>query len=88
MHDSRLFIVSGYMNTGYGGIWKQWPHYLSEDDRIILRIDEALYEQRLERIMEGPEVIPVLQELSRKYFGGAQGLGTQRYCGARRYLDV
>ena len=77
VHDSRLFIVSGYMNTGYGGIWKQWPHYLSEDDRIILRIDGALYEQRLERIMEGPQIVPVLKELSRKYFGGAQGLGTQ-----------
>ena len=77
VHDRRLFIVSGYMNTGYGGIWKQWPHYLNEDDRIILRIDEALYEQRLERIIEGPEIIPVLQELSRKYFNGSQGLGTQ-----------
>ena len=77
VHDSRLFIVSGYMNTGYGSIWKQWPHYLSEDDRILLRIDDALYEQRLERIMEGPEVVPVLQELGRKYFDGAQVLGRQ-----------
>ena len=77
VHDSRLFIVSGYMNTGYGSIWKQWPHYLSEDDRIILRIDDALHEQRLKRIMEGPEIVPVLQELGRKYFGGTQGLGTQ-----------
>ncbi len=71
VHDSRLFIVSGYMNTTYGGIWKQWPHYLAEDDRIVLRIDDSLYEQRLERIMSGPEVVPVLQELARKYFPGA-----------------
>ena len=35
------------MNTSYGGIWKQWPHYLDHDDRIILRIDGKLYEQRL-----------------------------------------
>ena len=33
--EGRLFLVSGYMNTGYGGLWKQWPHYLAEDDRII-----------------------------------------------------
>ena len=32
------------MNTSYGGIWKQWPHYLDRDDRIILRIDGRLYE--------------------------------------------
>lgn len=73
VHDRRLFLVSGYMNTSYGGIWKQWPHYLEDDDRIILRIDGNLYEQRLERIMEGPEVVPVLSELARKYFPGADG---------------
>ena len=73
VHDQRLFLVSGYMNTSYGGIWKQWPHYLEGDDRVILRIDGKLYEQRLQRIMEGPEVIPVLSEFARKYFGGASG---------------
>ena len=77
VHDRRLFIVSGYMNTRYGAIWKQWPHYLTDDDRVILRIDDALYEQRLERIIEGPEVVPVLRELSRKYFSGSEGLATQ-----------
>lgn len=76
-HDRRLFIVSGYMNTRQGGIWKQWPYYLESDDRVILRIDDKLYEQRLERIMGGSEVVPVLNELARKYFGGNQGLGTE-----------
>ena len=73
VHEGRLFVMSGYMNTGYGGIWKQWPHYLDDDDRIILRVDGNLYEQRLERIMEGPEVVPVLSEFARKYFGGSAG---------------
>ena len=77
VHDKRLFIVSGYMNTGYGAIWKQWPHYLNDDDRVILRIDDALYEQRLERIIEGPDVVPVLRELGRKYFSGSEGSATQ-----------
>jgi len=77
VHDKRLFFVSGYMNTGYGGIWKQWPHYLNNDDNVILRVDGNLYEQRLERIMQGPEVVPVLTELARKYFPGAEtGLTT------------
>ncbi|MEX1236640.1 MAG: hypothetical protein WD994_00055 [Pseudomonadales bacterium] len=67
VHDGRLFIVSGYMTTGYGKIWKQWPHYVQEDNRVILRIDGKLYEQRLERILDGPEVLPVLKELGRKY---------------------
>lgn len=71
-HEGRLFVVSGYMNTNYAKVWKQWPHYLLKDNRIILRVDGKLYEQRLERIMAGPEVIPVLNEFSRKYLGGAE----------------
>ena len=67
VHEKRLFIVSGYMTTGYGAIWKQWPHYLQQDDRIILRIDSQLHEQRLQRITSGPDIEPVLQEFSRKY---------------------
>jgi len=69
-HDSKLYLVSGYMTATYGGIWKKWPHYLEDDDRIILRIDGKLYEQRLERIMTGSEVGPVMAEFSRKYFPG------------------
>ena len=25
VHDKKLFIVSGYMNTTVGKLWKQWP---------------------------------------------------------------
>lgn len=68
--DGRLFVISGYMTTGYGKIWKQWPHYLDNDDRVILRIDGKLYQQRLRRVMDGPEVIPVMNEFGRKYGTG------------------
>ena len=70
VHDRRLFLVSGYMTTGYGAIWKQWPHYLDNDDSVILRINGNLYEQRLQRIMAGADVIPVLMEFNRKYGAG------------------
>jgi len=67
VHEGRLFLISGYMTTGYGKIWKQWPHYIESDDRVILRIDGKLYDQRLERITTGPEVAPVMAEFGRKY---------------------
>jgi len=73
IYDGRLFIVSGYMRSGLGRLWKQWPHYIEDDDRIILRIADKLYEQRMERILEGPEVVPVMTELSRKYGNGGPG---------------
>ncbi|MBO6558806.1 MAG: hypothetical protein JJ957_20185 [Pseudomonadales bacterium] len=65
--DGRLFIVSGYMNTNFGKIWKQWPAYLEESDHIILRIDGKLYEQRLERLMEFPHLVELMTIFNEKY---------------------
>ena len=74
VHEGRLFLVSGYMQTWYGGLWKHWPHDIPEDDRIILRVDGNLYEQRLQRIDGGELVAPVLNEYRRKY---GDGLGEE-----------
>ncbi len=70
--DGKLYIVSGYMNSSIGRIWKRWPAYMHEDNRVLLRIDGEIYEQRLNRITEGATIIvPVLAELGRKYFAGS-----------------
>ena len=71
-HDGRIFIVSGYMNTVWGKIWKQWPKEAEKDGRAILRVDGKLYERQMVRIHEGDIVPPVLAELGRKYLGGAE----------------
>lgn len=65
--DGRLFIVSGYMTTILGRIWKHWPYYVADDDRVILRIDGKLYKERLVRIQSGELVAPVMAEFGRKY---------------------
>lgn len=70
-HDGRIFIVSGYMNTIQGKIWKQWPKQAERDGRAILRVDGGLYERQMVRIHEGDMVAPVLSEIGRKYMGGA-----------------
>jgi len=70
-HDNRIFIVSGYMNTWYGKIWKHWPAEAEADGRIILRVDGRVYEREMRRVLGGSIVEPVLAELSRKYVGGA-----------------
>lgn len=80
VHDDRLFLISGYMTTGYGRIWKQWPHHVADDDRVILRIDGKLYEQRLERITDGEIIAPVMAEFGRKYgFEGSAEAVTSGY---------
>lgn len=73
VYDGRLFVVSGYMTTGWGKLWKQWPHYIERDNRVILRIDGKLYEARMIRIREGDVVAPVMAEFGRKY--GFNGTG-------------
>lgn len=70
--DGRLFVASGRRQTWYGQLWKQWPQRVQDDDRIILRVDDTLYEQRLVPINEGEIVLPVLRESWRKYGRGAE----------------
>ena len=70
VHEGRLFIPCGYMNSSWGRIWKQWPIEAERDGRIITRIDGKLYNQNLVRIQEGPLLAPLVAELSRKYIGG------------------
>ncbi len=70
VHDGRLFIPSGYMTTWYGKLWKHWPFQAEADPRALLRVDGKLYERTMVRLTEGPDLAPVLAELSRKYGGG------------------
>lgn len=65
--DRQLYLVSGYMNTDFGKIWKQWPHYIEKDNRIILRIDGKLYQQELQRLMTEDVIGAVLLKFSEKY---------------------
>ena len=66
-HGGKPYIVSGYMNTSFGKVWKQWPHEIAKDDRILLRVDDVIYERRLVRLMEGPMIAPVINQLAEKY---------------------
>ncbi|MDD9889954.1 MAG: hypothetical protein OXU66_03655 [Gammaproteobacteria bacterium] len=70
--DGRLFVASGRRQTWYGQLWKQWPQRIEDDDRIILRVDDTLYEQKLVPITEGEIILPVLRESWRKYGRGSE----------------
>ena len=76
--DGRMFVASGRRQTWYGQLWKQWPQRLDEDDRIILRVDDVLYKQRLIPITEGDIILPVLKESWRKYGRGPEPTSSAR----------
>jgi hypothetical protein len=68
VHDKKLFIVSGYMNTAVGKLWKQWPAQAVADGRAVIRIDGKRYERTVTRIVDDPTLISALAaEASRKY---------------------
>jgi hypothetical protein len=71
-HAGKAYIPCGYMTTWWGRIWKQWPLEAEKDPRILLRIDDRLYERKLVRIQEGPMIAPLLAQLGEKYLGGSE----------------
>lgn len=68
-HEGKIYIPSGYMTTWWGKIWKQWPIEVEKDDRAILRVNGKLYDRRMVRVTEGPELVPILKKLGVKYLG-------------------
>ena len=65
--DNRLFVISGYMKTGIGKIWKQWPHYVEQDNRALLRVDGKIYERTLIRLTAEDFNDRIGSEFTRKY---------------------
>jgi len=67
VHDTRLFAISGYMDTTLGKWWKQWPLRAEADGRAIVRIDGERYERRLERVRDPALFEALASEAKRKY---------------------
>ena len=68
VHDKKLYVVSGYMNTTIGKLWKQWPGQALRDGRALIRIDGKRYERQLVRILDDPPVLEgIAAEVNRKY---------------------
>lgn len=88
VYEGRLFVICGGMNEDRGLRNKRWPFYLEEDDRIVLRVDDQLYEQRLQRLQEGPEVIPVMDIFGRKYRGQGTTVATEITSGDTWMFEV
>jgi hypothetical protein len=73
-HNGRIFVPSGYMNSGIGRLWKQWPPQAERDGRAILRVDRLmLYPRQLRRIDPDDSTLvePLVAEINRKYRAGA-----------------
>jgi hypothetical protein len=70
VYDNRLFIISSYMNSPIGKIWKQWPHQIKENNLAIVRAQGKLYELQLIRHNEGEFIDGALELFNEKYGSG------------------
>ena len=67
VHDKRLFVVSAYMNSPVGGIWKKWPAEMEKDPRARIRIDGKRYERTVKRTHDPVVIAAINSEIGRKY---------------------
>lgn len=66
--DQKLYVVSGYMNTGTGKLWKHWPYHAEKDPRAVIRIAGKRYERKLVRLEpDHPALEAIVSEVVRKY---------------------
>tara|TARA_B100000686_G_C16645747_1_gene892690 strand:- start:562 stop:1116 length:555 start_codon:yes stop_codon:yes gene_type:complete len=69
--ERRLFIISGYMTTMLGRLWKEWAFEADRgNNEGVLRVDGVRYPRTLVRITEGDVLDGVAAKLITKY-GGA-----------------
>ena len=69
VHDGAAYVPCGFLDVP---LWKQWPHEVLEDDRVVLRIEGRRYELRAVRVTQEAEYRAVRAEVAEKY-----GLGTE-----------
>jgi hypothetical protein len=67
VHEGKLYLASGYMNSWWGRLWKQWPHDAMKDGRAVIRIAGKRYEREAVRVTDPELFWPLIKESLRKY---------------------
>lgn len=69
--EGKIYVVSGYMKSFLGKIWKEWAFDADEgNDQGVLRVNNVRYPRQLVRVKEGDVLNGVSAKLAAKY-GGA-----------------
>jgi len=68
--EGKIYVVSGYMKSLLGKIWKEWAFEADEgNDEGVLRVNNVRYPRRLIRIEQGDVLDGVSAKLLAKYSG-------------------
>jgi len=86
--EGRLFIISGYMTTLLGRIWKEWAFEADRgNNEGVLRVNGVRYPRTLVRIEEGDILDGVSAKLITKY-GGAPQATPEMIAGTRAGIEA
>ena len=66
-HGGKLYLLSSYMSSAVGRLWKRWPAQAERDGRAVIRIDGTRYERRLVRIESGDTLDGITSAIREKY---------------------
>jgi len=68
--EGKIYVVSGYMKSFLGKIWKEWAFDADEgNDEGVLRVNNVRYPRQLIRIKEADVLNGVAAKLLAKYSG-------------------
>jgi len=68
--EGKIYVVSGYMKSFLGRIWKEWAFNADEgNDEGVLRVNNVRYPRKLVRVKEGDVLDGVAAKLLTKYSG-------------------
>lgn len=65
--EGKAYVVSGYMNSFLGRLWKHWAVQADKDGRAVIRVNGVRYPRQLVRIEQGEALDGVAAALTRKY---------------------
>lgn len=86
--EGRIFVVSGYMKSFLGRIWKEWAFDADEgNDEGVLRVNGVRYPRKLVRIEQGDVLDGVAANLLAKYSGVPTPVPEQAIAAARAGIE-
>jgi len=87
--EGKIFVVSGYMKSFLGKIWKEWAFDADEgNDEGVLRVNNVRYPRQLVRIKDGDVLNGVSAKLLSKYSGVASPVSAEAIAAARADIET
>lgn len=86
--EGKIYVVSGYMKSFLGKIWKEWAFDADEgNDEGVLRVNNVRYPRQLIRIEEGDVLNGVAAKLLGKYSGVPTPVSAEAIATARADIE-